>query len=104
MAKKKDKKMDTSNAIVPAMPRGVTRHEPDDKRFKNKFEVKSSSSSRLHRISFDAAPGAGWWMCSCTGCIAHGHCKHLTSIGLHPTRSEIMQKRVGGQVQRKKLR
>lgn len=94
MAKKKGKKMSTSNAIVPALPRGVARVEPDDARWANKFEVKSASSNRLYRIAYDKSPGAGWYMCSCPGCISHGSCKHLENIGLHPTRKEIMQKRM----------
>lgn len=103
MAKKKGSKMDTSNAIVPAIPRGVTRVEPDDKRWKNKFHVNSATSNRVYRIAYDASPGASWWMCSCAGARTHGSCKHLEAIGLHPTRKEIMQRRVGGQVARKKL-
>lgn len=83
-----------NTAIVPAMPKGVTKIEPDDARYKNKFHVNSSSSNRVYRISFDAAPGAGWYTCSCRGNISHGSCKHLESIGLRPTRRDIMQRRV----------
>lgn len=83
-----------SNAIVPAMPTGVRRIEPDDGRYKNKFQVNSQSSDRVYRISYDAAEGAGWWACSCPAGISRGYCKHLTAVGLHPTRSEVMQKRL----------
>lgn len=86
--------MAPNKQIVPALPRGVTRIEPDDDRWKNKFHVRSASSDANYRISYDAAPGAGWWTCSCRGNISHGHCKHLAAIGVHPTRSEIMQRRV----------
>ena len=84
-----------NNAIVPALPRGFTKVVPDDDRYKNKFQVNSASSNRVYRISWDSAAGAGWWMCSCRGCLVHGECKHLTSIGLRPTRKQIMQNRVG---------
>lgn len=89
---KKDKPMTT--AIVPPMPTGVRRIEPDDDRYKNKFQVNSATSNRVYRISYDAAPGAGWYTCSCRGNISHGSCKHLESIGLRPTRKDIMQRRV----------
>lgn len=84
-----------NTAIVPAMPRGMSRVEPDDARYKNKFHVNSASSNSVYRISYDAADGAGWWTCRCRGNISHGHCKHLTSIGLRPTRFDIMARRVG---------
>jgi hypothetical protein len=101
MAKKKGKKMSTSNAIVPALPRGVARVEPDGPRYKSIFQVKSASSNRLYRISFDSAVGA--WVCSCPGQIAHLSCKHLESTGLHPTRKEIKGKGVTGAPNYKKL-
>lgn len=87
----------TNNAIVPSMPRGFVKIEPDDNRWKNKFHVNSASSDRVYRISYDSASGAGWWMCACMGCIRHGTCKHLTAIGLRPTRQDIMQKRLSDQ-------
>ncbi len=83
-----------STAIVPAMPRGMAKVEPDDGRFVNKFHVNSASSDRVYRISYDKSPGAGWWICSCMAGISRGTCKHLTSIGLHPTRAEVMAKRL----------
>jgi hypothetical protein len=33
-------------------------------------------------VSYDAAPNAGYWTCSCRGNISHGQCKHLTNMGL----------------------
>jgi len=73
--------MTDSHAIIKA-PRHALRILPDDSRYKCRFEVKSSSSDRVHRISFDAAPGAGYWTCSCPGNIRHGSCKHLEAGGL----------------------
>jgi hypothetical protein len=55
---------------------------PDTDRYKNRFDVRSGSSNRIYRISYDAAPGAGYWVCSCPGCIRHGDCKHLRAVGL----------------------
>jgi len=55
---------------------------PDGPRYKFGFGVASESSGRIYKISFDAAPGACWWVCSCPGCIRHGQCKHLTACGL----------------------
>lgn len=81
-------------AIVPVMPTGMRKVEPDDDRYVNKFHVNSASSDRVYRISYDRSPGAGWWICSCRSGISRGTCKHLTSIGLHPTRAEIMQQRL----------
>ena len=55
---------------------------PDSDRYKCRFKVCSESSDRLYLISFDAADGAGYWVCSCPGCITRGQCKHLTAAGL----------------------
>lgn len=55
---------------------------PDTDRHKCRFEVASETSGRIYLIAFDSAPGAGYWTCSCPGCIRHGQCKHLSSLGL----------------------
>jgi len=55
---------------------------PDSDRYKVRFKVRSSSSNQLYMVSYDNAPGAQWWTCSCRGNIRHGHCKHLESIGV----------------------
>lgn len=55
---------------------------PDSDRYKVRFKVRSSSSNSLHLISFDNAPGAQYWTCSCRGNIRYGQCKHLTALGL----------------------
>ena len=59
---------------------------PDDTRYKARFDIRSSSSNHIYRISFDSASGALYWKCSCPGYIRHGHCKHLNSMNL-PGRS-----------------
>lgn len=53
----------------------------DTPRYKCRFTIRSESSDRLYMVSFDAAPGACWWVCSCPGCIRHGGCKHLDAMG-----------------------
>ena len=55
---------------------------PDSDRYKCRFKVRSQSSNQLYLISYDNAPGAGYWTCSCRGNISHGDCKHLHAIGL----------------------
>jgi hypothetical protein len=55
---------------------------PDSDRYKVRFKVRSESSNNLYLISFDNAPGAQYWTCSCRGNIRHGQCKHLTTAGL----------------------
>ena len=55
---------------------------PDSDRYKCRFKVRSGSSNRLYLISFDSAPGAGYWTCSCRGNISHGDCKHLKAVGV----------------------
>ncbi len=55
---------------------------PDDERYKFGFGVASESSGRIYKISFDAAPGALYWRCSCPSGIARGRCKHLDACGL----------------------
>lgn len=74
----------TKTAIMPRPrpPSNALRILPDDSRYKCRYEVRSESSDRVYRISFDAAPGAGYWVCSCPGCIRYGSCKHLESAGL----------------------
>ena len=38
---------------------------PDNDRYKCRFEIRSESSDSVYRVAFDAAPGAGYWVCSC---------------------------------------
>jgi hypothetical protein len=70
------------NALTTQIRQAALNVLPDSDRYKCRFEVRSESSNRIYRISYDAAPGAGYWTCSCRGNISHGQCKHLTSIGL----------------------
>lgn len=53
---------------------------PDSDRYKCRVKVRSSSSNSLHMVSYDTAISA--WTCSCRGNIRHGHCKHLTALGV----------------------
>lgn len=53
---------------------------PDSGRYKMRFTIRSQSSDQLYMVSFDTA--GPYWVCSCRGCISHGHCKHLESMGL----------------------
>ena len=69
--------LQTSNSLVPSNAVEVL---PDSDRYKCRFKVRSSSSNRLHLISYDTAVGS--WTCSCRGNIRHGQCKHLTAAGL----------------------
>lgn len=55
---------------------------PDTERYKCRFKVRSASSNSLYLISYDDAPNAGYWTCSCRGNISTGQCKHLTALGL----------------------
>jgi len=55
-------------------------HAGDRHRFR--FKVRSSSGNGQYVVAYDAAPGAGYWACSCPCGIHRGHCKHLDSAGL----------------------
>ena len=70
------------NKALVLRPKNAVETLPDTDRYKVRFKVRSESSNNLYLISFDAAPGAGYWTCSCRGCIVHGQCKHLTAAGL----------------------
>ena len=53
---------------------------PDTARHVAGFTIKSDSSTRLYKVSFDLSQRA--WVCSCPGAISHGQCKHLSRNGL----------------------
>lgn len=72
--------------LPPAAKQAAIDVLPDSDRYKCRFTIRSGSSNRVYMVSFDSAPGAMYWKCSCPGCIAHGHCKHLRAMGL-PGRS-----------------
>jgi hypothetical protein len=69
-------------AIVkrPTAPACALQVYPDLPRWKCRFDIGSSSSDRVYRVSFDTAVGN--WVCSCPGQIRYGHCKHLEAMGL----------------------
>ncbi len=76
-----------SNIVKFNPPRHAVRLYPDSERYKGGFAIRSETSDRVYKISFDAAHGAMWWTCSCTGNIIYGQCKHLTACGLKGRRS-----------------
>jgi len=63
-------------------PRHATEVYPDSTRYKGGFGVRSESSGRIYKISYDCAGGAMYWTCSCPGNIRYGQCKHLSACGL----------------------
>jgi len=73
--------MTNSLAVIKPPTNALARH-PDTDRYKCRFDIRSESSDRVYRISFDVAPGAGYWNCSCPGNLRHGNCKHLEAAGL----------------------
>lgn len=74
--------MATTNNLLARIKTTAVELLPDSDRYKIRFKVRSSSSNQLYMVSFDNAPGAQWWTCSCRGNIRHGQCKHLTALGL----------------------
>jgi hypothetical protein len=72
-------KLQTMTSLIPSNAVEIL---PDTDRFKYRYSIKSASSDKLYRISYDNAPGAGYWTCSCPGNIRHGSCKHLEAAGL----------------------
>lgn len=71
-----------NNALMANIRRTAVELLPDSDRYKVRFKVRSASSNSLYMISYDNAPGAQYWTCSCRGNIRHGQCKHLTAAGL----------------------
>jgi len=82
--KTKDKTSATQAAalILRIVNSNAVERLPDSDRYKYRFKVRSESSGSLYLVSWDDAPGACWWTCSCRGNISHGNCKHLKSMGL----------------------
>lgn len=64
-------------------------HYADGPRYVGGFGVLSSDGSKVYKISFDKA--GGYWMCSCTGCIMRGDCKHLAQHGRSEDSRRAMQ-------------
>jgi len=73
--------MDDTNAIVRHIKRSALEVCGDNGRWKCGFKI-AGSTGTVHKVSFDSAPGAGYWTCSCRGNIRWGQCKHLTAMGL----------------------
>jgi hypothetical protein len=71
-----------ANALISRIKQTAVECLPDSDRYKVRFKVPSSSSNQLYLVSFDNAPSAQYWTCSCRGNIRHGQCKHLTAMGL----------------------
>ena len=71
-----------SSTTIANITRNAVEVLPDSDRYKVRFKVRSASSNRLYMVSYDNAPGAQYWTCSCRGNIRHGQCKHLTAAGL----------------------
>jgi len=53
---------------------------PDNKLWKNRFEIHSSSSDRVYIVSQNI--DKGHMGCSCPGWKSRRKCKHLSSLGL----------------------
>lgn len=51
---------------------------PPNRDWKNRFQIKSSTSSRLYTVA--QRKSSGQWGCGCPGWIFHRHCKHLTAL------------------------
>lgn len=50
----------------------------DNARYKNRMNIKSSSSNRLYVVAQDKHSHT--WSCSCPGWVRHRHCKHLAHL------------------------
>jgi hypothetical protein len=70
------------NALVKRIQQTAVECLPDSDRYKVRFKVRSASSNSLYLVSYDNAPGAQYWTCSCRGNIRHGQCHHLSDLGL----------------------
>jgi hypothetical protein len=51
---------------------------PENAQWKNRFQIKSESSSRLYTVAQRKSDGS--WACSCMGWIRFRHCKHLDHL------------------------
>ena len=72
----------TTALLPPSAARVALAVHPDTDRYKCRFDIPSGSDDSIYRVSFDAAPGAGYFVCSCFGYRRTGGCKHLSAMGL----------------------
>lgn len=74
--------MDTSNNFDLVLATNLSRvgivTRPDDKVWKNKFEIRSETSNRIYVIAQKINDET--WGCSCMGWKRYRRCKHLNSI------------------------
>jgi hypothetical protein len=73
---------DPNALVLKRLAQAAVQRLPDNGRYLYCFLVRSESSGSLYKVSFDSAPAARWWTCSCRGNIGHGNCKHLKAMGL----------------------
>jgi hypothetical protein len=81
-SRRSDTPKDAQAAVLRLLVQSAVQRAPDNGRYVFCFLIPSESSNRLYKVSFDTAPGARWWTCSCRGNISHGNCKHLKAMGL----------------------
>jgi len=74
-----------SQALILKEKSGELTTLPDNDQWKNRFEIKSSSSNRLYIVAQNKKIGT--WGCSCMGWIRYKHCRHLKE--LQPLLEEI---------------
>ena len=72
--------MATSNLPKIAITVRNTEVLPDNKLWKNRFEIRSASSDRVYIVSQNIAKGH--MGCSCPGWRRYRTCKHLSALGL----------------------
>jgi hypothetical protein len=65
-------------ALITAANRSGAVILPDAKGWKNRLQIRSSSSNNLYVVA--QRETSGEWGCSCRGWIRHRHCKHLTAM------------------------
>lgn len=70
------------SGAIERMKRNALEVFPDSDRYKCRHTIRSQTTNQKYMVSFDAAKGAGYWVCSCFGYRRAGHCKHLTASGL----------------------
>lgn len=67
---------------LPVISVSVRKNEklPDNKLWKNRFEIRSESSDRVYIVSQNITKGH--MGCSCPGWRRYRTCKHLSALGL----------------------